>query len=237
MHMLKGYLQVALLHPLCASMNINLETRGRKLRINRNRRQFASINECLYYCHDYKSQRPKTKIQISYLVYDYCTHISCKLLVHFCVSVCVCVCMTGCVRCYDRLTPYSSIYYTQTATFVPILSFFFAYTYIFNFIIHSAQAIKKLLRKYAVYILYYVYHIYIHHIYIAADNANARLAALHNDLTNCAINTVQLFIEFTPATMPAATLPPPLVAPHSSSLPLAVPPFPFHTCNVSIQTV
>lgn len=100
-----------------------------------------------------------------------------------CMSVCVCV--TGCVRCYDRLTPYSSIYeyYKQTATFVPIL-FFFAF--IFNFIIHSAKAIKKLLRKHAIYILY-IYTIYI---YIAADNTNARLAALHNDLTNCAINTV-----------------------------------------------
>lgn len=107
-----------------------------------------------------------------------------------CMSVCVCV--TGCVRCYDRLTPYSSIYeyYKQTATFVPIL-FFFAF--IFNFIIHSAKAIKKLLRKHAIYILYYVYYIYIHHIhilYMATDNTNARLAALHNDLTNCAINTV-----------------------------------------------
>lgn len=42
---------------------------------------------------------------------------------------------------------------------------------------------------YTYYIMYITY-MYTIYIYMATDNTNARLAALHNDLTNCAINTV-----------------------------------------------
>lgn len=145
------------------------------------------INECLYYCHDYKSQRPKTKIHISYLFYDYCAQEYTHLLQMTCMYVCIY--QIRCINCFSfetdwvcpLLWPINSVFiytYTpQTTTLVPILSFFFVF--IFNFIIHSAKAIKKLLRKHAIYSILCILHIYT--IYIAADNVNARLAALLKD--------------------------------------------------------